>query len=125
MKSFVLCAAMLTLANGASASRFIAHDGQYAIMGCTVSHGYLEFKVDDGYQADVIAVVIESFGSVRQRSSRAGEGVALLEQGQDAAHGVEYATFFIDGVLFAIAAEHVQEAIAQHCQVLGIGNLSS
>ena len=105
-------AALLALDNGASAARIIAHDEQYAIMGCTASHGYLEFKVSDGYEADVIAVVIESFGSVRERSQRADQGVTLLEHAHDTAVGAEYATFFIDGTLFAIAAEDVREAIS-------------
>ena len=104
-------AAMLAIENGASASRIIAHDDQYAIMGCTASHGYLEFKVSDGYCDDVIAVVIESFGLVRERSSRADHGVALLKNDVDNPSAAEFATFFIDGALFAIAAEHVQQAL--------------
>ena len=103
--------AMLALDNGSSASRVIEHDAQYAIMGCTVSHGYLEFKVSDGYRADVIAVVIESFGLVRERSLRADRGVALLENDPMNGLGAEFATFFIGGAVFAIAAEHVQQAL--------------
>ncbi|MDB5950977.1 MAG: hypothetical protein JWR65_2832 [Massilia sp.] len=103
-------AAMLALANGSSASRIIAHDNQYAIMGCTASHGYLEFKVSDGYSADVIAVVIESFGLVRERPSRTDPAAALLENDAGNPLGAQFATFFIDGGLFAIAAEDVQEA---------------
>lgn len=104
-------AALLALENGASAARIIAHDGQYAIMGCTASHGYLEFKVSDGYRADVIAVVIESFGLVRERSSRAGHGAALITSEMDNPLAAEFATFFINGALFAIAAEDVQQAL--------------
>jgi chemotaxis signal transduction protein len=104
-------AAMLALDSGASASRIIAHDGQYAIMGCTASHGYLEFKVSDGYRADVIAVVIESFGLVRARPARADHAIALLKNDIDNPLGAEFATFFIDGALFAIAAEDVQQAL--------------
>lgn len=103
-------AAMLALDNGRSASRIISHDEQYAIMGCTASHGYREFKVSDGYRCDIIAVVIESFGLVRERSLRADRAVALADSGQDSA-GAEFATFFIDGDLLAIAAAHVQEAM--------------
>lgn len=104
-------AALLTLDYGSSASRVIAHDDQYAIMGCTASHGYREFKVSDDYRADVIAVVIESFGMVRERSLRADHGVALLRNDLEHPSGAEFATFFIDGTLFAIAAEHVQQAL--------------
>jgi chemotaxis signal transduction protein len=105
-------AAMLALPNGASASKIIAHDDQYAIMGCSASHGYLEFKVSDGYRADVIAVVIESFGMVRERSPRADPALALIEQTMDTADGEEFATFFIAGTLFAIPAGVVREALS-------------
>ncbi|MES2901213.1 MAG: chemotaxis protein CheW [Pseudomonadota bacterium] len=98
---------LLALPTGDSAARIIAHDEQYAIMGCTASHGYLEFKVSDGYRADVIAVVIESFGMVRARSAGAERGLALIEQSLDTLHGEEFATFFIAGTLFAVPAEHV------------------
>jgi chemotaxis signal transduction protein len=104
--------AMLALDNGCSASRIIAHDDQYAIMGCTVSQGYLEFKVSDGYRADVIAVVIESFGLVRERSQRSERGeVARLDNDLANPSGAEFATFFIGGALFAIAAENVRQAL--------------
>ncbi|WP_020654079.1 chemotaxis protein CheW [Massilia niastensis] len=104
-------AALLALPNGRSASRIVVHDGQYAVMGCTVSHGYREFKASDGYRADVLAVVIESFGAVRARPRRADHGMALVDQGAGKAGGPEFATFFIGGDLLAIAAEAVQEAM--------------
>jgi chemotaxis signal transduction protein len=115
--------ALLALENGCSASRIVLHDGQYAIMGCTVSHGYLEFKVSDGYRADVIAVVIESFGMVRERSLRTERGeVALLDNDLANPAGTEFATFFIGGALFAIAAENVQQALpAQKVAPVSVG----
>ena len=103
--------ALLALENGASAARVITHDEQYAIMGASASHGYLEFKVSDNYRADVIAVVIESFGQVRERALRPRQAAALLTSELDHPQGVEFATFFIDGGLFAIAAEAVQQAL--------------
>ncbi|HEU4777296.1 MAG TPA: chemotaxis protein CheW, partial [Telluria sp.] len=53
------------LEKGRSGSCLLTHDQHYALMGCTASHGYREFKVSDGYPADVLAVVVESFGPVR------------------------------------------------------------
>ncbi|SFV14374.1 chemotaxis protein CheW [Pseudoduganella namucuonensis] len=102
--------AMASLGNGDSASRFLEHDEHYAIMGCTASHGYREFKVSDGYKADVIGVVIESFGELRDANAAGGKTVAAIESDPHNASGVEFATFFVDGSLFAIAAEHVCEA---------------
>ena len=107
--TLALDAAMLALANGCSASRVLTHDGQYAIMACTASQGYREFKVSDGYRADVIAVVIESFGLLREGAAR--DATALLEAAPDGPGGLEFATFFIGSDLFAIAAGDVREAL--------------
>ncbi|MEO7493325.1 MAG: chemotaxis protein CheW [Massilia sp.] len=103
--------AMLDLGSGASGSCVLTHDDHYAVMGCTVSHGYREFKVSDGYRADVIAVVIESFGLVRETASGGRKTVALLESDATSTGSDEFATFFIDGALFAIDAEQVCEAL--------------
>ena len=103
-------AALLRLANGDSASRIVLHDAHYAIMGCSVSSGYREFKVSDGYREDVIAVVFDSFGEVRERSAVKGAD-AVIEIDTIARSGREFATFFIDGMLFAIDAAHVLEAM--------------
>lgn len=102
--------ALLNMNNGGSASRIVIHDGHYAIMGCTASHGYREFKTSDGYCEDVIAVVYFAFGEERQQSG-GKHANAMLELDPTAPPGREFATFFIDGALFAIAAEHAQEAL--------------
>ncbi|HEY6773793.1 MAG TPA: chemotaxis protein CheW [Oxalicibacterium sp.] len=102
--------ALLNMDNGSSASRIVIHDGHYAIMGCTASHGYREFKTSDGYREDVIAVVYFAFGEERQQSG-GKHANAMLELDPTAPPGREFATFFIDGALFAIAAEYAQEAL--------------
>ncbi|HEY0844647.1 MAG TPA: chemotaxis protein CheW [Noviherbaspirillum sp.] len=102
--------ALLKLDNGASASRIVLHDGHYAIMGSTVSTGYREFKVADGYKEDVIAVVFDHFGEVRARGA-VNRVDAVIDSDPGAEPGMEYATFFIDGMLFAILAANVQEAL--------------
>lgn len=102
--------ALLRLENGSSASRIVLHDGHYAIMGCTVSSGYREFKLSDGYKDDVIAVVFNLFGEVREQAVTHG-AEAVIESGAGGEGGREYATFFIDGMLFAIPATNVLEAL--------------
>lgn len=102
--------ALLALPNGSSASRIVIHDGQYAIMGCTVSSGYREFKVSDGYRDDVLAVVFYSFGAVRERLGTGHQGNTVLKPDLTDKRGHEFATFFIDGSLFALVAEDVLEA---------------
>ena len=102
----------LQLENGSSASRIVLHDGNYAIMGCSVSSGYREFKVSDGYEEDVIAVVFKAFGTVVERM---GVGYSqrqqvMLEDTSPVSGGLEFATFFIDGKLYALPAASVLEA---------------
>lgn len=104
-------ATLLALPNGSSASRIVIHDGHYAIMGCTVSSGYREFKVSDGYREDVLAVVFYSFGEVRERLGAGHKSSTVLKSDLTDKGGREFATFFIDGTLFALPAEHVLEAL--------------
>ncbi|RXZ36491.1 chemotaxis protein CheW [Oxalobacteraceae bacterium CAVE-383] len=106
-----LAAALLNVENGVSTSHIAVHDGQYAIAACTASSGYREFKTSDGYQEDVIAVVFESFGEVAHAQSQTGGSQFVLENDSGNSGGREYATFFADGGLFAIRAEHVLEAV--------------
>ena len=103
--------AMRNLPNGSSASRIVIHDGHYAIMGCTASSGYREFKVSDGYHDEVLAVVFDSFGKVRDHRSTSHANTALLKSDLPDHGGREFATFFLEGTLFALPAEHVLEAL--------------
>ena len=102
---------LLALPNGSSASRIVIHDGHYAIMGCTVSSGYREFKVSDGYCEDVLALVFDSFGEVRERLGTGHQDKLVLKSDSIDVDGREFATFIIDGALFALPAEHVLEAL--------------
>ncbi|WP_293778492.1 chemotaxis protein CheW [uncultured Oxalicibacterium sp.] len=102
---------LLTLPNGASASRIVIHDGHYATLGCTVSHGYREFKTSDGYSEDVIAVVYKLFGEARQQVGHDKAANTVIEHDPAAPAGREFATFFVDGALFALPAEYVAEAL--------------
>lgn len=101
---------LLALSNGSSASRIVIHDGHYAVMGCTASCGYREFKVSDGYQEDVLAVIFDSFGEIRNTIAN-HKSAALIETDLAASDGQEFATFFIDNALYALSAEYVQQAL--------------
>ena len=103
---------LLALPNGHSASRIVIHDGHYAIMGCSASSGYREFKVSDGYRDDVLAVVFDSFGEVRERLATNHQNNTVLQADASSDGGREFATFFINGTLFALPAEHVLEALS-------------
>ena len=101
---------LLELANGKSTSRIVIHDGHYAILGCSVSEGYREFKVSDGYKDDVISIVYDSFGEVRGRAIAGANSAAIIDTSLIQSSDPEFATFFINGGLFAIEAEYVMEA---------------
>jgi chemotaxis signal transduction protein len=105
-------ATLLALPNGKSASQIVTHDNHYSIMGCSISNGYREFKVTDGYKEDVIAVVFDSFGEVRGHSVSHNNSSSIIESSDTNSGGLEFATFFIGNGLFAIEAEHVLEALA-------------
>jgi chemotaxis signal transduction protein len=103
--------ALLSLARGSSASRVLEHDGQYAIMGCTASFGYREFKVSDGYSDDLIAVVFRSFGEVREGNLGSHAEVSM-EAPPPGTPIDEFATFWVGPDLFALPAVQVCEARA-------------
>lgn len=116
---------LLALPSGKSTSRIVIHDGHYSILGCSASYGYREFKVTDGYQEDIIAVVYDSFGEVRERASSGNNSASIIESAPIKAEDPEFATFFIDGGLFAIEAEYVLEALsASEISSVSIGSRS-
>ncbi len=98
--------------NGKSTSTITVHDHHYTSMGCTVSNGYREFKVSDGYKEDVIAVVFEYFGEARERSTIRNKTATILDADSTELGGKQFATFFISSNLFAIPAERVVEALS-------------
>ena len=102
---------LLALPNGKSTSRIVIHDGHYSILGCSASNGYREFKVSDGYKEDVIAVVFDSFGEVRGSYSSGNNSASIIEASMTQTTDPEFATFFIDGGLFAVEAEYILEAL--------------
>ena len=103
--------ALLRLDNGESTATIAIHDAQYAIVACSVSSGYREFKVSDDYQEDVIAVVCESFGPVRGASTKSAPHQLAPEADAEPEDGADYATFFASGNLVALPAAHIRQAL--------------
>ena len=102
-----------TLTKGASQASIVEHDGHYAIMACTVSSGYREFKTSDGYTDDVLAVVFTRLGEVRESSGALNPSQLTLEHAlpPGASGGLEFATFCVGPALYAIPAAAVVEAL--------------
>lgn len=101
----------LAPAAGVSSTGVATHDGHYAVVGCTASHGYREFKGIDGYREDVIGVVIESFGLLTDSTLAVRKGPDLGSARAAGQMTTEYATFYIGEELFAIDATFVCEAL--------------
>ena len=104
---------VLALARGTSTSRVVEHDGHYAVMGCSASQGYREFKVSDGYVEDVIAVVFHQLGAVQKNTALIqGRSVSIDDTTFHAGGQRQtYATFFCGGDLLALPATNVLEAL--------------
>jgi len=116
---------LLRLPNGKSASRIVIRDGHYCILGCSVSNGYREFKVTDGYKEDVIAVVYDAFGEVRNHFSSGNDSASIIQSDSTQSSDPEFATFFVDETLFALEAEIVLEALsASEISSVSIGSRS-
>jgi len=99
------------LAAGKSHSKVVEHDGQYAVMGSSASSGYREFKVLDGYKDDVLAVVYVPIGPLRKSAPSAVRIETVIEPGSSGVDQEEYAIFVANGVLYALPAKNVLEAI--------------
>lgn len=116
---------LLYLPNGSSASRIVIRDGHYCILGCSVSNGYREFKVSDGYKEDVISVVYDAFGEVRNYFSSANHSTSIIHSSLAQSTDPEFATFYVDDMLFALDAEIVLEAVpASEISAVSLGGRS-
>lgn len=110
-----LPAELLSMPRGQHRATVIEFDGAYAVVGCAVSPGYREFKVSDGYQDEVLAVVVLPLGAVQKRgpSNRVRWDAA---SGADSVVGghpdlQSYASFWSGEHLLALPAGEVIEAV--------------
>ncbi|WP_058615367.1 chemotaxis protein CheW [Tepidimonas taiwanensis] len=101
----------LALANGETVSRVVIHEGQYAILAASASAGYREFKTTDGYRDDILAIVIQPLGQVRDAAVRNGGAQDDWWTESSGRGGHEYATFYLGGELLALDATMVREAV--------------
>jgi chemotaxis signal transduction protein len=118
-----LPARMLQLAPGQSESRAMVHAGHYCIVGCSVTHGYREFRANSDAPHAVLALSFTSFGAVladaeaavqRRTTHVMGDSAgSLKDQTRERVTGAgrEMATFFIDARPFAVHAACVLEAL--------------
>jgi len=91
-----------------SVARIMQHDGQYVIAACTRAAGYREFRAADGVEEPVLAVLLQSFGPVRE-GLRQAQPAVRIERRADT--GPDFAIFYAGRTLMALRAVHIQEAV--------------
>jgi len=95
---------------GTSVSRIVAHRGQYCVAACSAAGGYREFRAGAHHEAPVIAVLLQSFGALRQPDALGGhEQPVRIQPPLDG--GRDCAVFHAAGALLAIRADSVAEAL--------------
>ena len=106
---------ILRLPNGKGTSKIIEFDGSYYAVGARVGAGYREYKVDDGYVNDVIAMVFVPLAEVSEKSRivvrRREIGMGVSHKRASGMDCIELATFYIGDKWLGINAEHVDEAV--------------
>jgi chemotaxis signal transduction protein len=83
------------------------------MVGNTTSSGYREFKNSDAYRNDIVAMVFVPIGAQTEAIAAAQEQSRLSDQAYrwQSANTREFATFSLDGTLFALPSDSVVEAV--------------
>jgi chemotaxis signal transduction protein len=92
----------------ASVARIMQHNGQYVIAACARAAGYREFRAADGVEEPVLAVLLQSFGPVREDLRQAQPAVRIERRGDT---GPDFAIFYAGRTLMALRAAQIQEAV--------------
>lgn len=105
----------LNIANGEGSSKILEFEGAYYAVGVRVSSGYREYKVDDGYSNDVIALVFVPLADVSEQTNsimrRREIGMGVSHHRSSGMDCIELATFFIGDKWLGINTKYVEEAI--------------
>jgi chemotaxis signal transduction protein len=103
------------LPNGGGGSKIIEFEGSYYAVGAKVSAGYREYKVEDGYDNDVIGLVFVPLAEVsempRNAVRRREIGMGVSHQRSTGMDCIELATFYIGDKWLGINVNHVDEAV--------------
>ena len=114
-ESLQLDSRFFCLKNGAGASEIIEFEDSYYAVGAKISAGYREYKVDDGYRNDIVALVFVPLAEVSERVEtvvrRREIGMNVRHQRATGMDCIELATFYIGDKWLGINAEHVDEAV--------------
>jgi len=104
-----------TLPNGEGTSKIIEFHGYYYAVGSRTSAGYREFKVNDGYDNDVIGMVFVPLAEIAEQKKRVQRrremGVGTANNRGSGKDCMELATFYLGDKWLGINATKVREAI--------------
>lgn len=97
-------------------SRIVAFEGRYYAVGAVISQGYREYKTQDGYRCDVIAVCAVPLGAVTEARSAApvvsnANAATLARKSGERGPVTEIATFHIARHWLGVPARDVVEAV--------------
>jgi len=103
------------LPKGEGASRIIELGNYYYAVGAKVSAGYREYKVEDGYRNDIVALVFVPLAEATERVEsvvrRREIGMGTSRQRSTGHDCIELATFYIGDKWLGINTDYVDEAI--------------
>jgi chemotaxis signal transduction protein len=100
------------LATGQSRAEVISHQGHFYSVGVTLSSGYREYKVSDGYEPDVISICAAQLGKeVAHAPRHAAGGSKALRNHRTGSDMIELATFYVGEYWFGLQVQDVLEAI--------------
>ena len=108
------CGLPLDLGNlerGAAGSQIVSFDGHLYTVGMALSNGYREYKVSDGYSADVISICAAQLGRESVAVARPATPAKTTRNQHAGADFVEFATFHVGDHWFGLRSQDVVEAI--------------
>lgn len=109
-----VCGLKLDLAGlepGAGRTQIVSSEGGFFTMGLTLSSGYREYKISDGYGCDVVSVCAAQLGQECKAAPRPASVIEARDRHRTGGDVVELATFHIGEHWFGLPTRDVVEAI--------------
>jgi chemotaxis signal transduction protein len=96
---------------GQSRSQIVLWDGHFYTIGITLSAGYREYKISDGYDPDVFSICAAQLGEEIAHTSRHNPATKAARHHHTGEDMIELATFYVGDYWFGLRSEDVLEAI--------------
>jgi chemotaxis signal transduction protein len=99
------------LERGAARSQIVSFGGHLYTVGMALSNGYREYKVSDGYSADVISICAAQLGQELAAVTRKAATTRKTHNHHVTGDTIEFATFYVGDNWFGLRSQDVIEAI--------------